>query len=1396
MKKNFVLFFLLVILLIGKSFGQGACADADTLKSFNTLQEYYMNSNEYWLTFKADSSLFELTILPPSHVNAINISKIYLFKGNCNNLTLIDTMNLEMNLLYKQLQTGNNYFIQVKQTTTNNGYFSLLTYNNLKSNSTPLQPCSPPLCQINPNGDFEITTTELDSILTISNTNNPLIYNSSIINQSLYDSEYWYLFYPTNYTSCCNWFACPGGGVKIARDFVNISHKNHLFLSSGGYYGTGAAAFTKLKGTSIAGGGIGILQDVPYNLYVDYKLNDSLWKVDSTNHNSNYYPGSSGFSVYLAKDTDYDIGYNAGYNCDYAAGKGFFIGRVYNNGYYGWQTASIQLPSNFGINNINDYNTLLFINEYDSTRTGFQQVRIDNVVLSPTISHLGNFAQINCPGNPFFITENAKFTNIVNWAWSWSASSGNMVTQIDSLHNSTISTITNVTTEYSVNATDQNGCHYKDTVDVNFFPLSHPPTILGGNNNCDKTSVYTASNYDGSNYFFWNIVNGTYTNMGNSIKAVWSDSITNDNPSKVILIYRDANYCKSQADTLLIYKCCNYDSTIVNIHDKTITSSSQIPSGIFFLNGTLTIDTNIIFNQNNILMGPQANIIINPNHTLTIDQYSILSAGCKYMWDGIYVNNGLSEIDVKGNSIIKDAVNGLVSVNDGIIKLDSANLLDNYNNVKIINSIISPYPGYIKSTTISGISQLSYPPYQGIKTYSGVYCDSVLDLTIGDYTLVDYKNVFNTMQYGILAMKSNINVFNNEFDSIFTVPSFIGYGPSWNHNSPIPVNLHPIPIFKYYPDGAIYAVHNSYNYSNTLIVGDNDNLKRNYFNNCATGIHTYNYNEFITNNNFTDCKIGISLLNPNYGSIIYNNHIDQSSYQTVNRGTGILVQNTYTVPTKITIRGNTINHQRNGLSLISLESDNSHSNGRNVIIDSNKVNYLFPHFPSPDNISHGIYVAVTDTITGIQIHNCDQILINQNIINRNMPVLGAESNTIRGIWTSESKGANILQNAMIHMGSGILTTGQLINTQYNCNSLDNDFFGIQFGFNSYISDQGRPNGYNPANYWNDCSDNSALRIYGGAGTLDTSFTYYFNPNAGSNYVVSPAQMITNKTIYLVPNPGDSTYCNYSGIGLLPFGGSITSASARDAALLQIVRDKIYYGALQDEYKIKAMEYAYKLLASNPSLINMGGTDDNLYLQFYNEVQQSAIAKTLDERRAMYDHDLDLAKHKLSQIADINTINHNRIIVDNIYLNTWAQDIYDLTDDQTSTLFEIAIQAPYAAGDAVYTARVMLNINPADFALDYVKPPHKVPQVLKENTVKVYPNPAKMQFTLEFNDVISSNANIQIYGIMGNLVLNDYMPQGNYTKNIDVSKLKSGFYFYRIIINGTIVSSGKITILNK
>lgn len=195
--------------------------------------------------------------------------------------------------------------------------------------------------------------------------------------------------------------------------------------------------------------------------------------------------------------------------------------------------------------------------------------------------------------------------------------------------------------------------------------------------------------------------------------------------------------------------------------------------------------------------------------------------------------------------------------------------------------------------------------------------------------------------------------------------------------------------------------------------------------------------------------------------------------------------------------------------------------------------------------------------------------------------------------------------------------------------------------------------------------------------LTGSFDYYYDPNANQMYdpfyLNQPFPFIN-----LVPNPNVESICvNNGSVGPLSPVEPINNLDAREVALGQIVRDEKYYGFLEEEYKAKDREYAYTILREDPGIMYMGGADDNVYLQFYNDGYNSDIERVLQMREEMYKQNLELARQKLEQIADDKTINTNRRIVDRIYINTWANGIYDFTSEQENALSAVANLAAYA-----------------------------------------------------------------------------------------------------------------------
>ena len=1005
----------------------------------------------------------------------------------------------------------------------------------------------------------------------------------------------------------------------------------------------------------------------------------------------------------------------------------------------------------------------------------------------PTV-YAGDDREI-CKGDIISIGGNPTATGAPNITFNWFSIPATAINQTSS-SNPTVAPVINTT--FHVIATSSNGCNASDEVTVVVKDFQ-TPIITGHNNNCDLTTTYTATN--GSNYSWSKTVNGTVTTLGTATTqtVTWPSIINNSDPC-IVKVTNTENECTSNS-SITVYNCCKDelpDSRRV-FHDEIINNSiipPIAPEETVYLNGTIIIDNdNLTLNSNSFRMGPYAKIIVKEPFEFTITAptganfASTLEAGCQFMWDGVYVSDPAAKVEVTGNSTIRDAINGIVSDNAGIVTIEDALFKDNYFNVKISNTLqypptlpYLPYNGTIKKTHFEGKPNLPYPPLANQKTYDGIHCTNVYNpFIIGDESSSDLRNYFSDMRFGIYANNSDLYIYNNKFTNIVNGT----YIPS--------------AIQKYYPEGAIYAVHNDvkpYILSNTLKVGANitEPLKRNYFENCNTGIYSFQYVNTLNNNDFKDCYNGISLVNISSGTEIRENMVYTSSASIVMPGKGISVRNAHQPDDGIDclIEENHITNKQIGISMLGVKSSINFTR-----VTHNYINNYITGFPNQPP------VLQTERQSGISVSNCDGIEVSLNNINRNYPALGSnfEDQSILGIWTTESRGANIFQNYMTHMGSGIYTNGLLTNTQYNCNIFDDNFHGIQFGINSSVSHQGTSNGYNPYNKWLDYNPQTGHeRMLDNNGLNSPGFYYYYDPSSGQEY--DPTLTPLSGLIIPYIQNGEYLCVNNGTIGPLGLVDPINNLEAREVALGQIVRDEKYYGFLEEEYKAKDREYVYAILREDPSIMNMGGADDNVYLQFYNDAYNSDIERVLQMREEMYEQNLELAREKLSQIADDSSINTNRRIVDNIYIDSWASGIYDFTQAQENALSTVANLPAYAGGDAVYTARVMLNIDPMDIGVDYAKPPQNKPQIAKENPVKVFPNPASSQLTIAFSDIISNDAVIEIYGNMGNLVLSENMHAGNYTKAIDVSKLNSGLYFYNISLNGTKVTSGKLTILNK
>lgn len=211
-------------------------------------------------------------------------------------------------------------------------------------------------------------------------------------------------------------------------------------------------------------------------------------------------------------------------------------------------------------------------------------------------------------------------------------------------------------------------------------------------------------------------------------------------------------------------------------------------------------------------------------------------------------------------------------------------------------------------------------------------------------------------------------------------------------------------------------------------------------------------------------------------------------------------------------------------------------------------------------------------------------------------------------------------------------------------------------------------------------------------------------------------------------------------------------------------------------------------------MNLGEADDTAYSNFYNYLTNSNVREFIDVQELIDERDINQALMDNGAIVAQNVIEANIKYVNDVYLNSFAQDKY-FTESQRQTLQTIAMLTPYIGGDAVYSARVMLGINPNTYNLAYRLGnfADSVSVVIGDNILKTYPNPVKNQLTLEFVYPLEVLSIFTLFDVMGRKVMETQLSAGNKQFEINTSALNNGIYFYKLSTDNK--AKGKIIINN-
>lgn len=195
-------------------------------------------------------------------------------------------------------------------------------------------------------------------------------------------------------------------------------------------------------------------------------------------------------------------------------------------------------------------------------------------------------------------------------------------------------------------------------------------------------------------------------------------------------------------------------------------------------------------------------------------------------------------------------------------------------------------------------------------------------------------------------------------------------------------------------------------------------------------------------------------------------------------------------------------------------------------------------------------------------------------------------------------------------------------------------------------------------------------------------------------------------------------------------------------------------------------------------MNLGGYDDYRYRQLYDSLMNASTGQV--ER--LYEY-LENRNYEAAQLENEQLQQNEEWVsyiktVTNVYLRTWAEGIMEITRDDQDLLWPIALTTPYEGGPGVYTARVMLGIDPEDYAVPY----HSLISVRpgQIESFRIIPNPASGEIKLVFDEAFNEAAVIELYDLRGAKQQSINFTSRGKESSIILDNLPSGLYFCKII----------------
>jgi hypothetical protein len=216
--------------------------------------------------------------------------------------------------------------------------------------------------------------------------------------------------------------------------------------------------------------------------------------------------------------------------------------------------------------------------------------------------------------------------------------------------------------------------------------------------------------------------------------------------------------------------CCNFDHVLGDPLYGNSTNLSNIvilPGQRVLLLGTIQVDQSISLLNNDMVMGPDAELNLEPG--VSLSAINTKFRGCEYMWMGINANYSNNSIALT-RCTVQDAVNGLKLSGGGLLSLSNSNFINNH-----ISLQLKDFSG------VWPLQQFRANTFRQVGNFKGLYPDPSpayaqpyqhIQLTnVGWISLVappgmNNRNRFLHAQTGIYADRAGLTVSNAAFQLI------------------------------------------------------------------------------------------------------------------------------------------------------------------------------------------------------------------------------------------------------------------------------------------------------------------------------------------------------------------------------------------------------------------------------------------------------------------------------------------------------------------------------------------------------------------------------------------------------------------------------------------------------